>query len=147
MIKIDYQEDNCFCNYEEYEMAAISFIQRTARTVSTLPYLKPLERLIRPFSSTRTLNFNEIKGYERLLKSSDREKVIAIAKTHLLDEQANPFLNNKDVTSQELFDLIDQVVKTVSFPIKEIGNFHENREFLHFRDNFTFVNLPLLFKL
>ena len=117
---------------------AISFARQIPR-FSSLSHLMPLRRFL---SSSATLNSNELAGYERLLKSSEREKVIAIARAHLLEEQVSPFLHNNEVTSRELFNLVDQVSRVVSFPIREVGSFHENDEFLHFRDNFTFVNLP-----
>lgn len=89
-----------------------------------------------------TTKLGELEGYERLLKSSEREKVIAIAKQFLSETQIHPFTNSDPVSSRELVNLIDLISEKTSFPIKEVGKFHENDEFLHFKDNFTFVNLP-----
>lgn len=90
------------------------------------------------FSGARALD-----GYQRLLESSERQKVIAIAKSYLSGNDLEPFLKDDNkVSMRDLFNLLRQVNKVATIPIQKIGDLHEDKEFIHFRDNFTFVNLP-----
>ena len=110
-----------------------------SRLMATVPI-----RGLRAFSSETLL---ETECYDRLVASSERDKVEKIARTFLSPEDAKPFFNShgvasSDVKPSELARLLEQVHKSQRIPIAQIGDLQNNREFVHFRDNFTFINLP-----
>jgi len=84
----------------------------------------------------------ETEGYKRLVASSERDKVKAIASTYLSPQDASLFSSSDPVKLSELAQLIAQVGKTHQIPIAQVGDLQSSKEFLHFRDNFTFINLP-----
>jgi hypothetical protein len=110
-----------------------------SRLMATTPI-----RGLRAFSSEA---LRETECYDRLVASSERDKVEKIARTFLSPEEAKQFFNSQgvassDVKPSELARLLEQVHKSQRIPIAQIGDLQNNREFVHFRDNFTFINLP-----
>lgn len=106
--------------------------------------IQPLIKTGVKFSTATNLSTPvEHAGYCQLIKSKDWEKVDRICQVELKCSVQAIFPKQEvSVNSTHLQLLLSKVKKVANFPVYRLGELDNDKEAIHFKENWSFINLP-----